>query len=196
MTDTPTVTALVVRAREGDQDAWNELVDRYAPLVWSICRRYGLARTDIDDVAQNVWLRAVGQLKALREPAALPGWLATTTKHECSRVFRARRRQEGTEQPLDFEMTPDDESKLIEQELEAAERNAVLRAAFAELSATCQQILLLRMEGVPYEEIGARLGMSIGSIGPTRARCLEKLRADPALVALMTTETSRSEQYG
>ncbi|GII00998.1 RNA polymerase sigma factor [Planobispora takensis] len=196
MTDAPAVTALVIRAREGDQDAWNELVDRYAPLVWSICRRYGLARSDIDDVAQNVWLRAVGQLKALREPAALPGWLATTTKHECSRVFRARRRQEGTEQPLDFEMTPDDESKLIEQELEAAERNATLRAAFAELSSTCQRILLLRIEGVPYEEISTRLGMSIGSIGPTRARCLEKLRANPALVALMTTESSRSEQYG
>ena len=75
MRDDPTVTALVTRAAEGDQSAWDEIIERYAPLVWSICRRYRLDRADTDDVARNVWLRLVEQLSALREPAALRGWL-------------------------------------------------------------------------------------------------------------------------
>jgi Sigma-70 region 2 len=75
MRDDP--TALVIRARNGEKQAWDELVDRYAPLMWSICRRYRLGRADAEDVGQSVWMRMVGQLASLRDPAALPGWLAT-----------------------------------------------------------------------------------------------------------------------
>jgi Sigma-70 region 2 len=80
VTGTPPVTALVARARTGDKQAWDELVGRYAPLIWSICRRYRLRQVDADDVGQNVWHQLVGQLAAIRDPAALPGWLATTTR--------------------------------------------------------------------------------------------------------------------
>jgi DNA-directed RNA polymerase specialized sigma24 family protein len=89
--DDPSVVALVTRAAGSDEGAWHELVDRYAPLVWSICVRYQLSGADIEDVGQTVWLGLVEQLtnERLREPAALPGWLATTTQRECLRVLRA-----------------------------------------------------------------------------------------------------------
>ena len=86
------VTDLVAAARDGDKQAWDALVERYAPLVWSICRRHRLGRADADDVAQSVWLRLVGQLDRIREPAALPGWLATTTRRECIRISCAAQR--------------------------------------------------------------------------------------------------------
>ena len=78
--DDPPVTDLVMRARNCDQQAWDALVERYAPLIWSICRRYGLGGADADDVGQTVWLHLVDQLDRLRDPAALAGWLATTTR--------------------------------------------------------------------------------------------------------------------
>ena len=82
----PVVTDLVTRAREGDQEAWHALVERYAPLIWSICRRHGLGHADAEDVGQGVWLKLVRQLDRIREPTALPGWLATTTRRECARA--------------------------------------------------------------------------------------------------------------
>ena len=135
MRDDPAVIALVARARDGDQHAWDELVDRYAPLVWSICNRYQLNRHDIDDVGQTVWLLLVEQLGNLRQPAALPGWLATTTQRECLRVLRAARRYDHSGLPEDSQMSPDQPAVMIEQEVIAAELNAALRAAFAELPA-------------------------------------------------------------
>ncbi|WP_345154585.1 sigma-70 family RNA polymerase sigma factor [Nonomuraea rubra] len=179
------VDALVIRARAGDQGAWDRLVERYAPMLWSICRAYGLDRRDIDDVAQHVWMRAVEHLSRLRAPERLGSWLATTTKRECVRVRRARRRLDTAEYPLDAATTADDQGDDITRAVEEAERNAVLRAAFAELSPGCQRLLSLLMLEVSYTEISARLGMAVGSIGPTRSRCLARLRADAALSALM-----------
>src|SRR5215468_10721688 len=90
--DSSSAATLVARAANGDQAAWNRIVERYAPLVWSICTRHRLSSHDIEDVGQNVWLLLVDQLRNLREPAALPRWLATTTQRECLRVLRAGRR--------------------------------------------------------------------------------------------------------
>src|ERR1700745_2294111 len=94
MRDDPHVVALVTRASGGDQGAWHDLVDRYAPLVYTICTRYRLSNHDIEDVGQNVWLLLVEQLGQLPEPAALPGWLATTTARECLRVVTAASKAE------------------------------------------------------------------------------------------------------
>ena len=94
MRDDPTVVDLVTRARDGDKDAWDELVERYAPLLWSVCRRYRLSPADAEDVGQSVWLRLVEHLPGLRESAALPGWIATTTQRECYRLLRASSRVE------------------------------------------------------------------------------------------------------
>ena len=91
MRDDSVVTGLVIRARHGDQRAWDTLVERYAPLVWSICRSYRLSRADTDDVGQTVWLRLVAHLDRLRDPAALTSWITTTTRRECGKVHRAAR---------------------------------------------------------------------------------------------------------
>lgn len=94
MWNDPAVVDLVHRARDGDQTGWDELVERYAPLLWSICRRYRLSMEDSQDVGQSVWLHLVEHLSTLREPAALPGWIATTTQRECLRLLRRERRTE------------------------------------------------------------------------------------------------------
>jgi RNA polymerase sigma factor (sigma-70 family) len=185
MRDDPSVIRLVERARDGDQHAWNELVERYAPLVWSVCNRYQLNRTDIDDVGQTVWLLLVEQLGNLRVSAALPGWLATTTQRECLRVLRAARRYDLTSSPEDSPVSPDQTDAMIEEEILAAELNAALRAAFADLPARCRQLLSMLLSDPPlaYTEISATLSVPIGSIGPQRGRCLERLRRSPQLAA-------------
>jgi RNA polymerase sigma factor (sigma-70 family) len=181
------LTALVTGAGNGDQRAWDELVERYAPLIWSICRRYGLGRADAEDVGQGVWLRLVGHLASLRESAALPGWLATTTQRECGRVLCAARKQETPGHPLEI---PDVIMGAAESELLRAERHAALREAFMHLPPGSRQLisLLIQDPPVPYAEISAKLGIPVGSIGPNRSRCLEKLRRYPAIAALINAE--------
>ena len=91
MKDDSGIIDLVIRARNRDKQAWDELVERYAPLVWSICRRYQLGGADANDVGQNVWLQLVNHLETLRDPAALSGWLTTTTRRECGRALDTAR---------------------------------------------------------------------------------------------------------
>jgi DNA-directed RNA polymerase specialized sigma24 family protein len=114
----PPVTDLVARARNGEKRAWDALVERYAPLVWSICRRHRLAGADADDIGQNVWLRLVGQLDTIRDPAALAGWLATTTQRECWRVLRAARRPQVAGYGLDAGNVADGRSGMADDELQ------------------------------------------------------------------------------
>jgi RNA polymerase sigma factor (sigma-70 family) len=196
----PPVTDLVTRARNGEKQAWDALVERYAPLVWSICRRHRLAGGDADDIGQNVWLRLVGQLDTIRDPAALPGWLATTTQRECWRVLCAARRPQLAGYGLDAGNVADGQSGIADDELLLAERHAALREAFAHLPPRCQQLIALLLEDppVPYTEIGARLGIPAASIGPSRGRCLDKLRRYPAIAALISAEakTTRTEIHG
>ena len=99
MRGTPVVADLVARARDGDERAWDALVERYAPLIWSICRKHRLAHADAGDVAQSVWVQMVNHLGAIRDPTALGGWLATTTRRECCRVLRAAPRQHEASRP-------------------------------------------------------------------------------------------------
>ena len=133
MRDDPSVIALVNHAAAGNRAAWEEIVERYSPLVCSICARHRLNREDADDVGQSVWLLLVKKLGNLRDPAALPGWLATTTRHECLRMLRATPQHVHVGLPPDDQMPPDVDAAMIEEEVFVAERNAALRAAFAEL---------------------------------------------------------------
>jgi RNA polymerase sigma factor (sigma-70 family) len=185
MRDDPQVVALVTRAAGGDQDAWQELVNRYAPLVYTICTRYRLSNHDIEDVGQNVWLLLVEQLGKLREPAALPGWLATTTARECLRVVTTAHKSERLGTGLDDSVMFVDDT-VIDEEILVAERNAALRAAFAELPAHCQRLLSMLISDPPhsYAQIHAELDIPVGSIGPQRARCLGRLRRSSAFAAL------------
>jgi RNA polymerase sigma factor (sigma-70 family) len=185
--DDSVVADLVTRARDGDERAWGALVDRYAPLIWSVCRRHRLGGADAEDVAQVVWLRLVDQLGKVREPAALPGWLVTTTRRECIRVLRLNQGAQASGYVLDADRLPDEHGETTDQELLAAERNAALRAALADLPASGQRLIAMLTADppVPYAEISARLGIPVGSIGPTRARCLARLRRHPAVAALL-----------
>jgi RNA polymerase sigma factor (sigma-70 family) len=187
MYDDPMLAGLVTHAQHGDQQAWDTLVERYAPLVWSICRRHRLSGADADDVGQTVWLHLVAQLDKLRDPAALPGWLATTTRRECSRLRRARR-PPAAGHVGDAENIPDSQTRKVEHDLLIAERRAALRDALIGLPPRSQQLidLLIQDPPVPYTQISATLGIPVGSIGPTRRRCLQKLRHHPAIAALIT----------
>jgi RNA polymerase sigma factor (sigma-70 family) len=189
MRDELRVIDLVTHARDGEKQAWDAIVERYSPLIWSICRRHQLGGTDAEDVGQAVWLQLVSQLDKLRDPDALPGWLATTTRRECGRILRARCRLPESGYGLDAGKVPDEHSATPEHELLLAERNAALCEAFARLPADHQRLLSLLMADPPvrYAEISARLGISVGSIGPYRGRCLDKLRRDPAIAALTGT---------
>ena len=191
MRDDPVVVDLVARARAGDRDAWDRIVDRYAPLVWSVCRRHGLAGSDADDVGANTWLRLVEHLGTLREPAALPGWLAVTTERECIQWLRRSGRVTPTDD--DDKLTRAREpSPGLEAGLEREERHIALREAFAQLGARCRQLLEMLFADPPvaYAEVAPALGVAVGAIGAMRQRCLEQLRRSPSMLAL-TSGVSR-----
>ncbi len=183
----PTVTDLVARAKDGDKQAWDALVERYAPLIWSICRRHRLSRADADDVGQSVWLRLLSQLDRVRDPAALPGWLATTVRRECLRVLCTAQGPHAAMYARDVDSLPDERARLADQGLLAAERHAALREAFGQLPPNGQQLiaLLIADPPVPYADISARLGIPVGSIGPNRSRYLDKMRRHPSVAALI-----------
>lgn len=188
MADERSTTDLVRAAQGGDARAWGELVARYAGLVIGTCRRFRLSEPEAYDVSQNVWLRLVEQLGSLREPEALPGWLATTTRHECIRILKVI---DTSPVPLEDWMGAREEAELID-DLLAAERRAALRQAYASLPPTWRALLELLAATPPisYADISHRLGIPIGSIGPTRARIIERLRITPPLAALLEGEHS------
>jgi RNA polymerase sigma factor (sigma-70 family) len=179
------LSTLVPAAREGDQHAWDAIVDRFLPLVSAIVRRHRLSEADGDDVSQTVWLRLVEHLGDLREADALPGWIRTTTRNECLRLLAARGRVRPVD-PQDDRGLDAVELDVADEELLAAERRQLLREALAELPAARRELLVLLLTDPPvgYEEISRLLGMPVGSIGPTRARALEQLRRTRALQGL------------
>ena len=192
--DDSSVSALVARVCDGDQEAWNKLVERYSPLVWSICQRYQLSRQDSDDVSQSVWLLLVENIAGIREAAALPGWLQTTTRREIFRVLRAARRHDHDDLPPEGQIPGDANAGTIEEGLIVAELNAALRAAFAELQPHCHDLLSLLVSDppLPYSDISNVLGIPVGSIGPKRARCLERLRRSPHLAQMISRDAKHA----
>lgn len=187
-----TIAELVRAATQRDKAAWDELVVRFNPLVGSVASRYRLSEQDVADVSQTVWLRLVQHLSSLREPAALPGWIVTTTRNECLRVLRIRQRTSMFDPLLDPPRSkgPGEDQPAIDEDLMRDERHAALLSAFAGLSARHRELLTLLLTDPPvsYAEISERLAMPIGAIGPTRARALDRLRRSPALAALLDSE--------
>jgi RNA polymerase sigma factor (sigma-70 family) len=190
--DGPSVNDLVTRAKKGDKQAWDALVERYAPLIWSICRRHRLSNANADDVGQRVWLQLVSQLDKVRDPAALPGWLTTTTERECGTIQHAMRTSQAPGRMPDAGYIPDQQAGMTEHKLLAAEWHAALREAFTRLPPCCQRLITVLIEDppVPYAQISARLSIPVGDIGPNRSQCLEKLRRDPAIAALINAEAA------
>jgi DNA-directed RNA polymerase specialized sigma24 family protein len=145
----------------------------------------------------RVWLRLVDQLGKIRDPAALPGWLAAMTWWECVRALYTARRPRAPVSAFDLGDLLDDQGGPAGQKLLAAERHAALREAFGRLPSAGQQLIamLIADPPVPYTEISARVGIPVGSIGPNRARYLDKLRCDPVIAALINgPETAHGRQ--
>lgn len=172
MRDAMTTSILVCHAAQGDESAWSTIVRSYTPLVRSICRRYGLSPVDVDDVASRVWMHLLADIGRIREPAALPGWLRTTTRRECQAVWRTAR-----DTPFDDEVChptlPAADAGLL-----AEEQRIVLREAISSLTEPERVLLSLLFSDPPmsYDEISSTLGVKRGSIGPTRQRILLRLR--------------------
>jgi RNA polymerase sigma factor (sigma-70 family) len=172
---------LVRAASKGDQRAWEGLIGRFGGLVWSVARAHGLSRADAADVSQTAWLRLVEHLHRIRDPERIGTWLASTARHEALRTLRRARRQlpVGDDAELDAQLErsgPPVDSP--EARTLAAERSDLLWRAFAALPPRCQTLLRVLMADPPpnYQQVAVAMDMPIGSIGPTRGRCLERLR--------------------
>jgi RNA polymerase sigma factor (sigma-70 family) len=177
------ICQLVRRAAQGDQAAWNAIVDEYASLLWSVVRGFRLGEAQAADAVQTTWLRLVEHLAEIRDPERLPGWLRTTARRTCLEILRAARAERPVDSADEQAVAPwsrgadpgdgDPESCTLRQE-----REFLVRRALAGLSERHRTLLELLVASPPvsYEEIGARLGMPVGSIGPTRARILARLR--------------------
>ncbi len=170
---------LVEAARKGDQSAWDAIVDKYGSRVWAVARAHRLNPADAEDVVQVTFLRLVTHIDTIQEPNRVGAWLATTARHESLTVLRRTGRTipSSDDQVMD---APDPLLPPVESRLLADERHAELYAALARLSEPCQRLLrLLMADPEPsYEEVGRALDMPIGSIGPTRGRCLKHLRRE------------------
>jgi RNA polymerase sigma factor (sigma-70 family) len=185
------VTVLIHRAAEGDPTAWNAIVDEFAGLLWSVVRGFRLNEAQSADAVQTTWLRLVEHIADLREPEHVAGWLKTTAHRVCLQVIR----QGGREQLTDWEEDrgpvsgvryegPDEDGP--EAAAMRQEQQVLVRRALAELPDRHRQLMELLVASPPisYQDISARLGMPVGSIGPTRARILARLREALATVGL------------
>jgi RNA polymerase sigma factor (sigma-70 family) len=188
------VSELVQASASGDEAAWNELVRRYSPLVMAVTRNYRLTPADAQDVSQTVWLRLVENLTSLRQPEALPGWLATTAQRECSRQVQRGRRVQPVDPHTDGAMQQGTTGE-IEADLLRAELRQALRDGLGELSARDQWLLRLRAADPPksYAEISQLVGMPIGSVGPTVRRSLDRLRETSAMRAYLEAAPTASQ---
>jgi RNA polymerase sigma factor (sigma-70 family) len=190
------IALLVAAAGKGDQAAWNEIVDRYTPLLVAVLLRYRLVPSELEDVAQTVWLRLIEHLGDLREPRALPGWIVTTAKREALRSGAGRGRvqpQDPQDSTWSRQLVSEDEA---DAELVRAERHEAVLEGLATLNSRQREVLLLLSEDPPvsYADISRRTGIPVGAIGPTRARALERLRRTPSVQALIAT--ARAESSG
>jgi RNA polymerase sigma factor (sigma-70 family) len=171
------VASLVARAGEGDGRAWEELVARFGGMIAATGRRYRLVPADIAELQQTTWLRLVMNLHKIEQPERVGGWLATTARRESLQLLRRASKYHGGADEMLANM-PDAHSPEPDARPIAEERDAVLRAAWGRLKPRCQELLNLLVTDDPmgYKDLSQLLNMPIGSIGPTRARCLEHLR--------------------
>jgi RNA polymerase sigma factor (sigma-70 family) len=163
---------LIAACLAGEAAAWTQLVDRYGRLVYSIPRRYGLSETDADDVFQNVFATAFRKLTSLKDQTRLSAWLITTAHRECWRVGKRSPKYEHLDQTIVDVGSP------AERQIDAWERAHLVRLALERLGPPCHDLLtalFLEPAEASYETIADRLGMKVGSIGPTRARCFKKM---------------------
>jgi RNA polymerase sigma factor (sigma-70 family) len=171
------VSALVLMARDGDPRAWEELVVRFGGMIAATGRRYRLTPSDVAELQQTTWLRLVENLHRIEQPERVGGWLATTARRESLHlVRRAGKYHAGADQMLanlPDRHLPEPDARPI-----AEEREVLVKAAWGRLKPRCQELLSLLISDDPvgYKDLSKLLQMPIGSIGPTRQRCLAHLR--------------------
>lgn len=170
------LTYLVRAAGQGDDAAWEALVERFSGLVWAVARGHGLSASDAADVSQTCWLRLAEHVERIRDPQRLGGWLATTARNESIDLLRHARRCVALGE--EWEVAIPAECADVATRLLDGERDRALWRAFDSLPPRCKTLLrVLTMDPAPsYVEVSAALGMPVGSIGPTRGRCLQSLR--------------------
>lgn len=176
---------LLAAAAAGHESAWETLVTRFGPRLLRVARAHGLRRQEAEDAVQETWVRLFRNIERVREPRAVGGWLATTARHESLRL-----RERGCrEQPTADELCADDAADAADsttRELDAATCRAALTRALDALPVRHRALMqaLYAEAGPSYHEIAAQLDMPVGSIGPTRGRCLAQLRRDGRLQQL------------
>jgi RNA polymerase sigma factor (sigma-70 family) len=170
-------TRLMRRAANGDPRAWEGLVDKYGRLIWSITRDFKLVESDAADVFQTTWMRLIEHIDRIDHPDRVGSWLAATARNECLRSLAAHKRVvlAHEDDPFDGAAT---QAPEIDEALLTAERAEVVREAMTHLPRRWQRLMEMLMADPPasYAEISDELGLPVGSIGPTRGRCLARLR--------------------
>ncbi|HXS62632.1 MAG TPA: sigma-70 family RNA polymerase sigma factor [Streptosporangiaceae bacterium] len=171
-------TYLIRRAAEGHRWAWERLVAKYSRLIWAMTRDFKLSESDASDVVQATWLRLLEHIDRIEHPDRVGSWLATTARHECLRHLAARKRVVLVQDDDDALVDAVSHQPEVDERLLADERAAAVREAMSSLPWRWQRLLELLMSDPPvsYLEISDQLGLPVGSIGPTRGRCLERLR--------------------
>jgi RNA polymerase sigma factor (sigma-70 family) len=175
--NTADIAGLVRGAVAGDRQAWERLVEQYARLIWSITADFRLPESDAADVAQTTWLRLLEHIDRIEYPDRVGSWLAATARNECLRNLAARKRLvlARDEEVLSGVVAYCPE---VDERILADERDQVVRDALSRLPGRWQRLLELLMADPPtsYADISDELGLPVGSIGPTRGRCLAQLR--------------------
>jgi RNA polymerase sigma factor (sigma-70 family) len=169
--------ALIQRAARGDKEAWSRLVDQYGRLIWSITVRFKLEESDAADVVQTTWMRLIEHIDRIEQPDRVGAWLSATARNECLRHVAARKRIVLVREDEEFDGA-DHPSPAVDEALLAAERAAGVHQAMMKLPVQWRQLMQLLMADPPvsYAEISDKLDIPVGSIGPTRGRCLARLR--------------------
>jgi RNA polymerase sigma factor (sigma-70 family) len=180
------VGRLVTEAAGGDATAWEGLVEGFSGLVWSVIRAFRLSNADAADVFQTTWLRLAEHIRRIEQPDRVGAWLATAARRECLQSMRSAGRTVPTgnvdqlEGPPGLDNPTEEAILRAEQEKEDADRAVALWRAVSRLPARCRELLRVLMASPPpsYAEVAAALNLPLGSIGPTRARCLRTLREE------------------
>jgi RNA polymerase sigma factor (sigma-70 family) len=174
------LSVLLRWATAGEEWAWDALVARFRPAVMAVARRHRLGHADQEDVAQRTWLQLHANVHRVEAPERLGGWLVTTARRECLRILAGMSR----ETPVEADLLPEQgEEVAFEDGLSAAALRRALHAALDAVSPRQRALMRMLMAEpqLSYEHISAALGIPVGSIGPTRARCMERLRDDAGL---------------
>ena len=186
-----TANDLITAVKRSDEDGWNALIERYQPIINSVCYRYRLKPEDAADVSQTVWMKVVDNLDRIREPRAMPAWIKTTAERAALAVLRSRDRLALLDVSQDNSagwspLIPSSNSSEVDARMLDAERRAAVRDGLGVLTEGHRVLLSLLVADPPitYQQISDQLGLPVGSIGPTRARCLRKLGVTTSIRAL------------